>query len=279
MSTNSFVNQLRRPFVVGVLRGETPGADIATILNSEADGADAFDLHIHWLPEKDRGESTLSRIFHSTAKPSLALFYREQTPYNTPAASEETRIEVLLRALECGAAGVDIQADYFDPDSKSSLKDSDLPFAKKAPAEITLDPEAVKKQTGLIEKIHSMGKEVLLSAHVLTELSTEEGVALALEMEKRGPDIVKIVSTCGEDDYDHAIEMLATINELKKRLHTPFVYLGTGRAARLTRITGAMIGNCLVFANQKYEPNSTPSQPLIRSAVTILREAARDVRN
>ena len=274
----SFVNQLRRPFVVGVLRGRSADDDIANILNSEADGADAFDLHLHWLPENQRDENTLRRIFSSTQKPTLALFYREGTPFNIPAASEEKRIEGLLRALECGAAGVDIQADYFDPDPKASLAGSDLAFAKRDVAEVTIKPEAVEKQKELIGRIHSMGKEVLLSAHVLTRLSTEEAVSLALEMEKREPDIIKIVSTCADDDYDHAIEMLATINELKKRLHTPFVYLGTGRAGRLTRITGAMIGNCLVFANQRYETNSTPTQPLIRSAVTILREAARDVR-
>ncbi len=274
----SFVNQLRRPFVVGVLRESSADEDIAKIYNSEADGADAFDLHIHWLPENQRDEATLTRIFSSTSKPTLALFYREGTPYNTPAASEEKRIEGLLRAVRCGAAGVDIQADYFDPDPKASLAGSELLFAKKNPCEITLDPAAVEKQKELIGKIHSMGGEVLLSSHVWVELSTEEIISLALEMEKRGPDIIKIVSTCGDDDYDHAIEMLAAINELKKRLHTPFVCLATGKAGRLTRITGAMLGNCLVFANQRYETNSTATQPLIRSAVTILREASRDVR-
>ena len=276
---SSFVNHQKKPFIVGVLRGESAADDIATILNSETEGADAFDVHLHWLPESERTDEKLNRIFKSSSRPMLALYYREQTPYNTPAASEERRIEGLLRALDCGAVGVDIQADFFDPRSKASLAGSELAFAKKAPAEVTLDPDAVEKQKELIGSIHKMGKEVLLSAHVQVQLSIEEGVSLALEMEKRGPDIVKIVSACGEEDYDHAIEMLATINELKKRLHTPFVYLGTGTAARLTRIVGAMLGNCLVFANHRYEANSTPSQPLIRSVETILREASRDVRD
>ena len=275
----SFVNQLKRPFVVGVLRGRSADDDIANILNSECEGADAFDLHIHWLPENERDEKTLKRIFSVTKKPCLALFYRENTPFNSPAADEETRIAGLIRALKCGAAGVDIQADFFDPDPKSSLVGSELPFAEKKPNEVTLRPEAVQKQIGLIDSIHSMGKEVLLSAHVGVELSKDEIVSLALEMEKRGPDIVKLVTPCADDDYDRAIELLSAINELKKQLHTPFVCLGTGTAGRLTRITGAMLGNCLVFANLRYESNSTPTQPLIRSAATILREASRDVRN
>ena len=274
----TFVNQLKRPFVVGVLRGRSADDDIANILNSECEGADAFDLHIHWLPAEQRDEKKLRRIFSSTKKPCLALFYREGTPFNTPAASEETRIAGLMRALECGAAGVDIQADYFDKDPKAGLEGSDLPFAKKIPNEVTLNPEAIGKQRELIRSIHNMGKEVLLSSHVGVELSRDEIISLALEMEKRGPDIIKIVTPCADEDYDRAIELLSAINELKKRLHTPFVCLGTGTAGRLTRITGAMLGNCLVFANLKYESNSTPTQPLIRSAVTILREASRDVR-
>ena len=275
----TFVNQLKRPFVVGVLRGRSAGEDVATILNSECEGADAFDLHIHWLPEEQRDEKTLKWIFSSTKKPCLALFYREETPFNTPSANEETRVAGLMRALECGAAGVDIQADYFDSDPKASLEGSELPFAKKKPNEVTLKPEAVRMQREIIDSIHKMGKEVLLSAHVGVELSKDEIVSLALEMEKRGPDIVTLVTPCGDEDYDRAIELLSAVNELKKQLHTPFVCLGTGNAGRLTRITGAMLGNCLVFANLRYEPNTTSNQPLIRSAVTILREASRDVRN
>ena len=84
----TFVNQLKRPFVVGVLRGRSADDGIANILNSECEGADAFDLHIHWLPAEQRDEKTLRRIFSSTKKPCLALFYREGTPFNTPAASE-----------------------------------------------------------------------------------------------------------------------------------------------------------------------------------------------
>lgn len=273
---SSFVNQ-KKPFVVGVLREKSMMSNIATILNGEADGADAFDLHINWLPESDRSPENLKRIISSTKLPVLALYYREITPFSNPVPTEEERIAYQLRAVECGAAGVDLQADLFDSDAKASLEGSKLSFAAANPNEITLKPEAVQKQKELINKIHKMGAEVLLSSHVGVTLTCEQGVELALEMESRGADIIKIVSLCGGDDQ--LIEILKTINELKKRLHTPFVYLGGGEDGKLTRIIGAMLGNALVFANQRYEENSTLIQPLIRSVKTVLNEVKRDVRH
>ncbi len=274
----SFSHREKSPFIVGVLRGETVAHDIATMLNSEVDGADAFDVHLHWLRESERTDDALRRLFAATRLPTLALYYREETPHNSPSAPEDARLAALLRAVDCGAAGVDIQADTFDPDSKSSLVGSSLPFARKNPCEVSLRPEVIERQHEFIDQVHAKGGEVLMSAHVWVELSCEEGVALALELEKRGADVIKIVSTCGDDDHEHAIEMLRTIVELKNVMKKPFVYLGTGKAGRITRIVGATLGNCLVFANQRYEANSTLTQPLISSAVSVLKELARDIR-
>lgn len=272
---SSFVHQ-KKPFIVCVLRGKSMMSDVATIMNGEHDGADAFDLHINWLPEADRSPENLRRIFASTRLPMLALYYREPTPYSNPAPGEEERLAYQLRAIECGAAGIDIQADLYDPDPKSSLAGSSYGFAKLNPNEVTLNPQAVEKQIKFIDRVHSMGAEVLLSAHVGVRLSCDEGVELALELERRGPDIIKIVSPCEGDDQ--IIEILKTIVELKKRLHTPFVYIGGGADSALTRTVGAMFGNALVFANQRYEENSTLLQPLVGQVRTILDEVRRDVR-
>ncbi len=272
----SFSQHKKSPFIVGVVRNATVGEDIATILNSEVDGADAIDVHLHFLRESERSDENLTRLFKSTDLPILALYYREQTAYNNPPAPESERLAKLVRAVELGAAGVDIQADTFDPDSKSSLKGSI--FEAKQPCELSLRPDVIERQKALIDEIHAKGGEVLMSAHVWVKLSREEGVALAKEIESRGADVVKIVSTCGDDDYEHAVEMLATIEELKRVMKKPFVYLGTGKAGRITRIVGATLGNCLVFANQRYESYTTQTQPLISSARTVLKELSRDVR-
>jgi hypothetical protein len=277
---NSFVNQ-KKPFVVCVLRGKSAMSDIATILNGEMDGADAFDLHLNWLPDSDRSPEVLKKIFNSTRLPVLALYYREPTPFSDPVPPEEVRLAYQMRALDCGAAGVDIQADLFDPNPAASLEaevksgGNLSKLAELQPKELTLNPEAISRQKELIRKIHDMNKEVLLSAHVGVKLNQEQGIALALEMESRGADIVKIVSLC--DSETHLIEMLSTISELKRRMKTPFIYLGAGENGRLTRIVGAMLGNALVFANQRYEENSTFVQPLVRSVKTVLNEVRHDI--
>ncbi|MBQ8510442.1 MAG: type I 3-dehydroquinate dehydratase [Clostridia bacterium] len=264
----------KKPFVVGVLRGTSALANMATMKNGEYEGADAFDLHINWMPEKDRTDESFKKLFSFTKRPVLALFYTEQTPFNNPAPGWEERFEVQMRAIDCGAAGVDIQAHYFDDDSKSSLACSNLSFVSANPAEISLRPEIIERQKDLIERVHAKGAEVLLSSHVGVELTCEQAVDLALEMEKRGPDIVKIVSPCNSELQ--LGEVLKTIVTLRQELHTPFVYIGGGEKGKLSRIFGAALGNCLCFAVSRYDETHAFVQPPIRTAKSILEEIKTD---
>ena len=270
----SFVNQ-KQPFIVGVLRGLSATANIATIKNCEYEGADAFDLHLNWMPEKDRSEESLKRIMNSTKRPVLVLYYQEKTPFNDPAPGWEERFDVQMRAIDCGAAGVDIQAHYFDPDPRSSLIGSGRSFAEANANEISLRPEIIDRQMDLIERVHAKGAEVLLSSHVGVPLTVEQAVDLALEMEKRKPDIVKIVSTC--DSELQLAEVLKTIITLRHELKTPFVYLGTGEKGKMSRIMGAALGNCLVFAVSRYDETHAFIQPPVHTAKTVLEALRIDV--
>ena len=270
----SFVNQ-KKPFVFGVLRGKSALANMATIKNAEYEGADAFDLHLNWMPEQDRSEASLKRLFAFTKLPVLVLYYLEKTPFNDPAPGWDARLDVQMRAIDCGAAGIDIQAHYFDDDSRSSLIGSKLSFASANPAEISLRPEIIDRQMDVIERVHAKGAEVLLSSHVGVELSCDQVVDLALEMEKRKPDIVKIVSPCNSEEQ--LGEVLKTIVTLRRELHTPFVYLGGGEQGKLSRIFGAALGNCLCFAVSRYDETHAFIQPPIRTAKSVLEEMKTDV--
>ena len=271
----SFVNQ-KKPFVVGVLRGKSALFNMATMKNAEYEGADAFDLHLNWMPEADRSEESLKKLFAFTKLPVLVLYYLEKTPFNNdPPPRWDERLDVQMRAIDCGAAGIDIQAHYFDNDSKSSLIGSNLSFAAANPAEISLRPEIIDKQMDVIERVHAKGAEVLLSSHVGVELSCEQAVDLALEMEKRKPDIVKIVSPCNSEEQ--LGEVLKTIVTLRKELHTPFVYLGGGEKGKLSRIFGAALDNCLCFAVSRYDETHAFIQPPIRTAKSVLEEMKTDV--
>lgn len=270
----SFIKQ-KKPFVVGVLRGKTVQYNLATIRNAEYEGADAFDLHLNWLAPQERSDDALRQLINFTKLPMLALFYTEKTPYNDPAPSFEERLELQMRAIDCGAAGIDLQAHFFDNDSKKSLEGSKLSFAAVNPAEISLQPDIVERQKEDISQVHQKGAEVLLSSHVGVELSCEQAVDLALEMEKRGPDIVKIVSLCNSEIQ--LAEVIKTIITLRHELQTPFVYLGGGAVGSLSRIFGAALGNCLCFAVSRYDETHAFIQPPIHTVKNILEELKIDV--
>ena len=84
--------------------------------------------------------------------------------------------------------GVESKAQY--------LGDEGYSFASVKPFEVVTDSAIIDKQCELIEWVHGHGAEVLLSCHPMIPMSTDQVVELALFLEKRGADIIKI---CGED--------------------------------------------------------------------------------
>ena len=57
-----------------------------------------------------------------------------------------------------------------------------------------MKPEAIKRQRQVIDEVHRLKGEILMSAHTRVHLSVEQCVSMAKEMESRGADIVKVVS-------------------------------------------------------------------------------------
>jgi len=223
-------------------------------------------LEKQYLNEKDLG-----KIFKSTEKPVLVCHYRWDYEKPLP-MDEEKRVRILVDAVRWGASGVDLEADAFDPTP------GPLPWSAEAqkywldpkakPRDFTTSREAIKRQKQVIEEIHSLGGEVLMSAHTRVRLPAEHCVAMAKEIEARGADIVKIVRI--DTSYEDLLELLRTTIELKKALKVPFIMMSHGQHAKLARLVCPMLGSMLVFGVQPISPGAFPLQPPLRTLKAVL---------
>ncbi|TNJ62855.1 type I 3-dehydroquinate dehydratase [Paenibacillus hemerocallicola] len=258
--------KLPQPFIVNVIREKDPESAIASIKNAEYDGAIAHDLHLTSLGQPFHNYKDLRRIIASTANPQLILNYRY-----TNDMSDEERIKRQILAIEAGAAAIDIPADTFDPNYTSygsAPEGSAEPNANSYnPKELSMDPAVIEKQMKLIETVHSMGAEVLLSSHTRVVMSSEQVVSHALEMQSRGADMVKIVSVCMNEDQ--LIEAFKSIVALKRTLKVPFQYQCHGEHGKLTRVVGPMLGSMLVFCNQRFAAHTFNEQPLVHAMRSV----------
>lgn len=266
----SFVN-LPKPFIVSVVGDKNPDGAIATIKRAEYDGADAYDLHLMNLERKYHNVKDLRSIITTTSKPVLLLYYR-WTMKGMLDIPDEERVKAQLVGIEAGAAGLDVTADIFDPspgpDSWTQEAHVYSTNRKSKPREISMKPEVIKKQKELINKVHDMGAEVLMSTHTRVPMSCEQVIELAKEIESRGPDAVKIVTVAlNEEDL---LEAIKTTIELKKIMKVPFQFQCHGEHGKIIRIVGPMLGSMLIFCNQQFNPGGFHYQPLVRSMRKVL---------
>lgn len=245
-------SQLQAPFVAAIVQERTIEATIANILNSEQDGAKGFMVDFSFLPEEGRTEAGMRRIFSASGRPMMPLFYRSGS-MTAGLASEDERAALMLRALDAGARSIDVMGDLFDPD---------------APRELARDSYAIERQKALIERIHEAGGEVLISSHVAEALCAEAVLEQLLEQQKRGADIVKIVTCCDtERDLEESVRAM---NLLKREMKLPYIYLCNGRYGRLQRFWAPVLGGMLNFGIERYNPISQGAQPMVKTAVMAL---------
>jgi 3-dehydroquinate dehydratase type I len=120
------------------------------------------------------------------------------------------------------------------------------------------DESIIEKQCELIERIHSMGGEVLLSCHPFIPMKSDQVVDLALFLEKRKPDIIKIVTYANTDE--DMIESVKTMLELKKAVKTPVSYHAAGPKGKLSRILNPALGGQIAFCIDRYSESSNMEQ-------------------
>ena len=156
----------------------------------------------------------------------------------------------LIELAECGATLVDVMGDYFDA----------------CEGELTMNEEAVRKQMQLIDELHKRGAVVVMSSHVLKFTPAEQVLKIALEHERRGADICKIVT--GASNTAEQIENLRIINLLKDNLKIPFLLLSSGEC-RIVRRIGGVFGCCMYLCVHEYDELATKTQPLLSDMVKI----------
>lgn len=256
----SFVN-LDRVMLTAVIRESNKRAAIAAMINAQNQGAMGFDLHVNCLEPQYRNVNDLSEIFGRFKRPVLALNYNNDMWFRSAGLSQEEMLSGLEMAVDAGAAAVDLQGFMFDTDTKKSLRESkeNYPFIEAMPAEVTLNPEAIEKQKEWIKKIHDKGGEVVLSTHTGCYLSGEQLLSLALKLEERGADLLKIVTTGCNTEQDVA-DAAQNVVMLKKHLKTKFQYHCNGKCGQLTRIINPMLGSYLIFTIADYKDTSAYEQ-------------------
>ena len=245
----SFLNHTK-PLVTSMIQADDPNRCIAMIKNSIYDGADAFGIQLCRIKKEYKTEQHLTSMFASTAqRPIYITNYRYG--YNQGATDEEC-MDGLVDGLKFGATLGDIVGDTFD---RSAL-------------EITGNRTAINKQKSLIDKIHNMGKEVLISSHTGQFLPWEKVLEIAYQHQQRGADISKIVTAANSEEEE--MENLRITTLLKKELKIPFLFLSGGTHYKIHRMVGPMLGCVAYLCVHQHDELSTKSQPILKSVRAVL---------
>ena len=244
--------RLQAPYLAAIVAEATPELAIASILNGEHEGAEAFAVDLSSWAGGSLTYEALSRLFHCTGRPMMPLCYRSGN-LAAAAMDDDARAELLLLTIAAGAAACDVMGDMYAP----------------APRERTRDERAIEKQKRLIERLHAQGAEVLMSSHAQNEFIAAEDVLEHLrDFTARGADIAKIVVRA--DNEDELLEAFRTTVLLKRQLKAPFVHLCSGKYGRLQRYVAPSLGAALTFGVRGYSAHGP--QPIVSAARRVLNE-------
>lgn len=215
------------------------------------EGAEAFGMQFCQLKKEYRNKKTYRELFdYASPMPVYVTNYRNRI--SNVEKSDDVLAAELVELAECGATLCDVMGDYFD----------------HCEGELTMNEEAVKKQMKLIDELHKRGAEVLMSSHILKFTPAERVLQIALEHQRRGADICKIVT--GAENTDQQIENLRIINLLKENLKIPFLFLSGGECHIMRRIGGSL-GCCMYLCVREYDEYATKAQPLLHD-IKIIRD-------
>lgn len=244
----SFLNQPNSLLTV-MLQCRTPDDAIRIIRNSVCLGADAFGLQIESLKPEYHTPDVYKKLFTEMKnRPSYVTNYRDR---NNSGKSDDELASGLITAAESGATLCDVLGDLFC----------------KHPEELTDNSDAISKQIELIDKLHGMGAEVLMSSHLYKFAPAERVLEIALEQKRRGADIIKIVASA--ENMEQQLENLRITNLLKNELGSPFLFLSGGKFNSIHRRLGAKLGCCMSLCVYEHDALSTPSQPLLSIMKTV----------
>lgn len=235
------------PILNVMVQADNPTRIMELIDKSLPLGAEAFGMQLERMNPEYKNKETYKELFEYTDKPIYVTNYRYA---KNEGKSDDVLALELLDLADYGATLCDVMGDLYD----------------KQDDELARDENAIAKQKDLIKKLHSKGAEVLMSSHVMKYTPAERVLEIALEHQRRGADISKIVT--GADSMEEQIENLKIVNMLKQNLDIPFLFLCGGECEILRRI-GGKLGCCMYLGVYEYDDLATPQQPLLKNLKAI----------
>lgn len=230
-----------KPLLTCMVQAKTPERIKQLIDLSDNEGAEAYGMQFCQMKPEYRKSEVYRELFSYTDKPTYVTNYRL---FENAGKSDEQIAAEILELAECGATLCDVMGDIYC----------------RTEGELTMDEGAIEKQMKLINELHARGAEVLMSSHVLKYTPAERVLEIALEHQRRGADICKIVTSA--DTMEQQIENLRIANMLKEKLDIPFLYISGGESRILRRLS-ASLGSCMSLCVYEHDELSTPLQPLL----------------
>jgi len=241
-------SQQKLPMLLASLTDPDPAGSISTIRNAIYDGADGFLMHMERLDQQYINAESLRGIFDYTCdKPLYTMNYR-----TNPAKSDDQLVEELLVSLRAGASMIDLMGDMFD----------------RAPLELTYDKQAVLRQRRVIDEVHALGGEVLMSSHTFVYMTTGEVLKHTLELQSRGADFIKIAMCVHSEE--EALDAMKTTTLVSRELCVPFLHICMGQYGKLHRAIGPLLGSCFGLCVQRYTERGHKEKPLLRAERAVL---------
>ena len=244
----SFLNYTT-PFITEMVQTPTPNQAIEKISNATKDGATAIGFQMNLLKREYHNKEALTSIFKSAGDTPI-YFTNYRKDFNAGLTDEEL-VNGLFLGLECGATLIDVMGDTFCPCEN----------------ELSMDANAVEKQINLINEIHNRGGEVIMSSHVHKFLPPEKVLEMAIEQQRRGVDIVKIVT--GAETEEEQLINFEICNLLKKELKIPFLFLSNGKFNYLHRTVGPALGVCMWLCFREYDETTYVGPPLLADVLKV----------
>ena len=239
----------KEPFITEMIQVPTFDQAKTRIINAISDGATAIGLQMAALQREFCTEECLTELFN-TAGESPVYFTNYRDGFNKGATDDEL-MEGLLFGVKCGATLVDVMGDTFNP----------------SPEELTTDQTAIKKQMNFIDKVHKLGGEVLMSSHVKEFRNPERVLEIALEQQRRGADVVKIVT--GAETQQEEVINLDICRLLKQELKVPFLFLSGGKYNYLHRTVGPALGVCMWLCFRERDQYTYDGPPLLSDVIKL----------
>lgn len=260
------------PLIIGVVKERTPQDALNKMRYFEENGATALDLHLSCLDEEYQTVDGMKVIADGTQLPILALNYARRYDWTEIEQTEDERAELLIKGLQAGCSAVDLLGYSFHTQSKSKFVGEDIySFTKNNPLEIVTDKKAIAKQKQFIDRVHDMGKEVLLSTHPDIPMNGEQVIDLVYFLAERNPDIIKIVTRCNtEEELTEAYDTMRRLKQLGLRQKISFHCCG--EMGRTTRLINPVLGSYMCFCTKADDGNRIKEQLDIHTAVAFFKQ-------